>query len=148
MPFPNGVRLLPIRRSRDEYRLKLKQFHVFFIVKFSYKYRLFPTKTHIQKLESTLESSRGLYNSALEHRICAWRKARVPITYKDQANTLAEIKESRPEFQEIYSQVLQDVLRRLDKNFKAFFKRGRGFPRFRVGTGIRVSPILKVVGPS
>jgi len=103
----------------------------FFRVKFSYKYRLFPTKTHVQKLESMLEFSRELYNSALEHRICAWRKARVSITYKDQANSLPEIKESRPEFQEIYSQVLQDVLRRLDKNFKAFFKRGRGLPRFK-----------------
>lgn len=100
-------------------------------MKFSYKYRLFPAKRHIQKLESTLEFSRELYNSALEHRICEWRKARVSITYRDQANSLPEIKASRPEFQEIYSQVLQDVLRRLDKNFKAFFRRGRGLPRLK-----------------
>lgn len=102
-----------------------------FIVKFSYKFRLFPTKQHIQKLESTLELNRELYNCALEHRIQAWKKAKVSITYKDQANALPEVKESRPEFKEIHSQVLQDVLKRLDKNFKAFFRRGGGFPRFK-----------------
>jgi putative transposase len=100
-------------------------------VKFAYKYRLFPTKTHIEKLETILEHCRELYNSALEHRIGAYKRAKVFITYKDQANSLPEIKEARPEFEEIYSQVLQDILRRLDKNFKAFFRRGKGYPRFK-----------------
>jgi putative transposase len=31
----------------------------------------------------------------------------------------------------VYSQVLQDVLHRVDKTYKAFFRRGRGFPRFK-----------------
>ncbi len=100
-------------------------------MKKAYKYRLFPTKEHIQKLETTLTLCRELYNSALEHRIGAWKKAKYSVTYLEQQNSLPEIKESRPEFQEIYSQVLQDVLKRIDKNFKAFFRRGKGFPRFK-----------------
>jgi putative transposase len=59
------------------------------------------------------------------------KQARVSISYKDQANSLPEIKESRPEFEDIYSQVLQDTLRRLDKNFRAFFRSGKGYPRFK-----------------
>jgi transposase len=31
----------------------------------------------------------------------------------------------------VYSQVLQDVLQRVDKTHKAFFRRGHGFPRFK-----------------
>ena len=31
----------------------------------------------------------------------------------------------------VFSQVLQDVLRRVDKTYKSFFRRGYGFPRFR-----------------
>jgi len=58
------------------------------------------------------------------------------ITYYDQANQLPEIKEIRGEYQDIHSQVLQDVLRKVDKSFKAFFarcKRGDtpGFPRYK-----------------
>ncbi|HEX3641244.1 MAG TPA: transposase, partial [Ktedonobacteraceae bacterium] len=52
-----------------------------------------------------------------------------------QSAQLPEIKEIRPEYKEIYSQVLQDTLKRVDKAFKAFFKRCKesktpGFPRF------------------
>ncbi|MGE5446664.1 MAG: helix-turn-helix domain-containing protein [Ignavibacteriales bacterium] len=93
-----------------------------FVVILSYKYRLFPAKEHIQKLESTLNLCRELYNSALDNRIQAWKKAKYSISYREQQNSLPEIKESREEFKEIHSQVLKDVLRRLDKNFKAFFR--------------------------
>jgi transposase len=53
----------------------------------------------------------------------------------DQINQLPEIKEIRPDVAAVFSQVLQDVLRRLDKTYQAFFlrvKRGQkaGFPRF------------------
>ncbi|MGE5443654.1 MAG: RNA-guided endonuclease InsQ/TnpB family protein [Ignavibacteriales bacterium] len=100
-------------------------------MKKGYKYRLYPTKEHICRLEFTLELCRELYNCALDHRIQAWKRAKYSVTYLEQQNSLPQIKEYRAEYKEIYSQVLQDVLRRLDKNFKAFFKRGGGFPRFK-----------------
>jgi putative transposase len=59
------------------------------------------------------------------------------VTYYDQQNDLPEIKhELRPEYEEIAAHVLQDVLRRLDRAFQAFFRRiaeglEPGFPRFK-----------------
>ncbi len=58
------------------------------------------------------------------------------LTYTRQAAELPEIKEVRPEYEDIYSQVLQDVLRRVDKAFKAFFRRVKegqkpGYPRYK-----------------
>jgi putative transposase len=56
-------------------------------------------------------------------------------TYENQATMLvAEKKDGN--FQGIFSQVLQDVLRRLDKSFRAFFRRVKagekpGYPRFK-----------------
>ena len=52
-----------------------------------------------------------------------------------QSAQLPEIKDVRPEYKEIYSQVLQDTLKRVDKAFKDFFRRckegkAKGFPRF------------------
>ena len=60
---------------------------------------------------------------------------RKSLGYRQQAAELAEIKAAYPAYQDIHSQVLQDVLRRLDKAFAAFFRRMRngekpGYPRF------------------
>ena len=93
-------------------------------------------KTVTKRFENTLDLCRELYNSALQERIEAWKAQRKTITRFDQDKQLPEIKDSRPEFKEIYSQILQDVLNRLDKSFKAFYARVRrgenpGFPRYK-----------------
>src|SRR2546426_4013770 len=102
----------------------------------AYKFRLYPTKKQAQSLTWTLGRCRELYNAALQERRDAYRMVDKSITYYDQANQLPEIKEIREEYKDIHSQVLQDVLRKVDKAFKAFFarcKRGEtpGFPRYK-----------------
>jgi putative transposase len=57
-------------------------------------------------------------------------EAHLRLVYNDQQNQLPELRKALPEYGEIFSQVLQDVLRRLDKSFKGFFN-GRGYPRFK-----------------
>jgi len=76
-----------------------------------------------------------LYNAGLQERIEAW-KNRTPVRVFDQINQLPDIKQIRPDVAGVFSQVLQDTLRRLDKSYNAFFsrvKRGQkaGFPRFK-----------------
>src|SRR6478609_10531057 len=94
-----------------------------------------PTANQAATLQFTLDRNRELYNAALEERKEAWRMSRVSVTYAMQSAQLPDIKEIRPEYKEIYSQILQDTLKRVDKAFKAFFKRCKegktpGFPRF------------------
>ena len=101
-----------------------------------YTFRLYPTRKQAQALQWTLDRCRELYNAALQERRDAYRMCGTSITYYDQANQLPEIKQDRAEYQDIHSQVLQDVLRRVDTTFKAFFarcKRGDtpGFPRYK-----------------
>jgi putative transposase len=101
----------------------------------AYKFRLYPTRKQAQTLQWTLDHARELYNAALQERRDAYRMAGKSITYYDQANQLPEIKNIREEYQAIHSQVLQDVLRRVEKAFDNFFcrvKRGEepGYPRF------------------
>lgn len=62
-------------------------------------------------------------------------KSKLGINYYSQANQLPEIKGLKGEYHEVYSQVLQDVLRRVQKAFDAFFRRVKngeepGYPRF------------------
>jgi len=61
-----------------------------------------------------------LYNAVLQERIDAYRKQKISITYGRQSAQLPAAKEVFPELHEVYSQVLQDTLCRLDKAFKAF----------------------------
>jgi len=102
----------------------------------TYKYRIYPSCAQVTALERTLGFCCELYNAGLQERRDAWRIAHKSISYKDQQNQLPEIKSIRPELGIVHSQVLQDVLRRLDKAFDAFFRRAKagekpGFPRFR-----------------
>jgi putative transposase len=102
----------------------------------SFKYRIFPTHAQVTKLSATLDMCRELYNAGLQERRGAYHLERKSVRYADQQNQLPEIKEARPELNGVHSQVLQDALRRLDKAFRAFFRRAKagenaGYPRFR-----------------
>jgi putative transposase len=102
----------------------------------AYKYRIYPSRAQETTLERWLALCCELYNAGLQERRDAWRITRKSVGYKHQQNQLPEIKEIRPELDMIHSQVLQDVLRRLDKAFDTFFRRVKagekaGFPRFR-----------------
>ena len=104
--------------------------------KTAFKYRLYPTKQQEQVLLKTLALCRELYNASLEERKEAYRMSKVTITYNQQANQLPDIKELRPEYNELYSQILQDTLRRVHKAMQNFFRRVRagekaGYPRFK-----------------
>ena len=124
----------------------------------AFKYRLYPNKDTANKLHWTLTRCRELYNAALSERKDAYQQYQrtiiiegqertvvatmvagfqvKPMSFYGQKRDLVEIKEERPEYQEIASHVLQDVLHRLDKAFSAFFRRIRngetpGYPRFK-----------------
>jgi putative transposase len=101
----------------------------------AYKFRLYPNKKQEEKLFWTLNRCRELYNAALSERKDAYRMAGKSISYYEQKRDLPEIKEIRPEYHEIHSQVLQDVLLRLKRAFDRFFDRVKngqtpGYPRF------------------
>jgi putative transposase len=91
---------------------------------------VYPNREQINRFELTLSSCCFLYNSALQERKYAHEFGK-RVTYNDQQNELPDLKKALPEYGEIYSQVLQDVLRRLDNSFKGFFNRVRGYPRFK-----------------
>ncbi len=110
-------------------------------MKRAYKFRIYPNKNQEVKLNRTLDTCRHLYNDSLAerkrqaelNRVCSefqifpWGKPEW-VSYEDQAN---EIASSKTSFQkEVHSQVLQNVLKRLDRSFKNFLN-GFGYPRFK-----------------
>ena len=100
------------------------------------KFRINPSKAVARKMQETLDACRFLYNAALQERRDAYRLNRISINYCSQARQLTEIREFDEETAAVYSQVSQDVLRRLNKAFDNFFRRVKagqtpGFPRFK-----------------
>ena len=97
----------------------------------TFKYRLWPSRKQRESLRATLEVCRDLYNDALQERRDAWKTCRQSVSFEMQSAQLPACKEADVAMQGVYSQVLQDVLHRVDKTYKAFFRRGSGWPRFR-----------------
>jgi putative transposase len=105
-------------------------------MKTAYKFRMYPNKQQTALLEVTLETCRHLYNTALADRKNSYELEGISRSYEDQAAILTEEKKTSPYLKDVFSQVPQDVLRRLDKAFKAFFRRVKagenpGYPRFK-----------------
>jgi putative transposase len=102
----------------------------------TYKYRLYPTAAQETALRGMLATARDVYNSLLN-----WRKHDYEVQGKapscgEQEKALPLWKKAHPELCDIYSQVLQDVCKRVDRAFDAFFRRVKegdtpGFPRFK-----------------
>src|SRR5262245_18516691 len=101
----------------------------------TYRYKLKPTPEQERLLERTLMLCRRVYNAAVSERREAWRMRGVSVTHYQQKSQLPGIKEALPEYVDVHSQVLQDVVLRVEHAFQAFFRRIRegqipGHPRF------------------
>lgn len=102
----------------------------------TFKFRAYPNRAQSEALDAQLGEACRLYNGALDERRSAWKMRRTSISYYDQANQLKAIRADGSLALANFS-ACQDVLRRVDKTFRAFFGRVRrgekkvGFPRFR-----------------
>jgi putative transposase len=102
----------------------------------AFKYKLKTNKIFVAECERTLGICRELYNAAVQERRDAWQINAISINYGLQSAQLPLIKQFRPDVKGVYAQILQDTLRRVEKAFKAFFRRVKngekpGYPRFK-----------------
>jgi putative transposase len=103
----------------------------------TYKYRLYPTKNQENLLKSTLDTCRILYNSCLLDRKNHYELLHTSLSRFSQQVILKTDKQIFPKLSNIHSQVLQDVLLRVDKAYNSFFRRLKsktekpGFPRLK-----------------
>lgn len=114
----------------------------------SYKYEMRPTKNQEVKLNQTLNTCRHLYNDILSERKDGYENGGWNIQYNDQQNYLPTLRNRTDKFgkelREIYAQVEQNVIKRVDISYQNFFRRVKnnkegsnnqykkpGFPRFK-----------------
>jgi putative transposase len=106
----------------------------------AYTLRIYPNKNQEVKLNKTLATCRHIYNDSLgerkrqaelnklkrEFQVFPWGKPEW-IDYYEQKRNLTATKTDIQK--EVHSQVLQDVIKRIDRSFQNFFN-GFGYPRF------------------
>lgn len=102
----------------------------------TFKFKLRPTPEQAAQFVATVRVCRELYNAALQERRDAWRMGHVSVNYYEQKAELPEIRAYREDCAAINAQVLQDVTLRIERTFKAFFRRVQngekpGYPRFK-----------------
>ena len=115
----------------------------------TFEYRLDLTAKLAQTFDEWLEASRKVWNFALVERK-DWYNSRscrvdacsikseyiIPTdaprpTFASQCKALTEAKKSHPELKTPNAQMLQQVLRRLEKAFVSMWEQKHGFPRFK-----------------
>ncbi len=109
-------------------------------MKRAYKFRIYPNRNQEVKLNRTLTTCRHLYNESLAERK---RQAELNKLKKEfdvfpwglsewinKYDQMLDLTATKTLYQkEVYGQVLQDVIKRVDKSFKNFYN-GFGYPRF------------------
>jgi putative transposase len=95
------------------------------MIRKAYVFRLYPTPAQETALNGVLAVCREVYNSLVN-----WRKHDYEVegqspNYYEQKKALPVWKQTHPELREIHSQTLQDVVKRVDLAFQAFFRRCR-----------------------
>lgn len=104
---------------------------VSWIMMITKKFQIKPTKAQEAKMFQTLFLCRKLYNTFLEQRQTHYKEHGKGLSYNDQQNQLPSFKKAHTEYKEIHSQVLQDVLQRIDTAYKNFFEKRAGYPKFK-----------------
>jgi putative transposase len=102
----------------------------------TFKYRIFPSKPQERSLALSLETCRRVYNNFLWDRKNVHETTGESLSYFEQKRQLPLIKANDPLIPMVHSQVLQDVCKRVDLAFQAFFRRVKagedpGYPRFK-----------------
>lgn len=101
-----------------------------------YTFKLYPNQAQSESLMSMLRLHQKLYNAALEERIDCYQETGQSLDYNNQQASLTIIREHDDEYSSLPCTSTRMTLRRLDKAFKAFFRRIKngntpGFPRFK-----------------
>ncbi len=103
----------------------------------TFKFRIYPDKDQQAKLWKHANQLNWLYNYFLNMKIQAYKAEKKSFSKFDLNKILTGLKNEHSELKEIHSQVLRGTTDRLDKAYKAFFRRVNvskvqcGFPRFR-----------------
>ena len=96
----------------------------------AYKFRFYPTKTQIEKLNCTFGCVRYVYNHFLGLKHELYNKEKKSMSYSQCSKILTVLKQKKEWLKDVDKFSLQNSLKDLDKAYKNFFS-GSGYPKFK-----------------
>ena len=96
----------------------------------AYKFRFYPTKTQIKKLNSTFGCVRYVYNHFLGLKQKLYSTEKKSMSYSMCSKELTVLKKEKEWLKEVDKFSLQNSLKNLDIAYKNFFS-GKGYPKFK-----------------
>jgi len=101
-----------------------------------FRYRLYPNKTQTKILEEQFEICRQTYNWLLLHCRETYKETKKLPRQFDLNNLLFAFKIQRKQLNQIHSQVLQNISKRIKDAYTGFYARRKlglkaGLPRFK-----------------
>ena len=96
----------------------------------AYKFRFYPTKTQITKLNCTFGCVRYVYNHFLGLKQELYNKEKKSMSYNQCSKALTVLKQEKEWLKDVDKFSLQNSLKDLDKAYKNFFS-GSGYPKFK-----------------
>ena len=96
----------------------------------AYKFRFYPTKTQIEKLNCAFGCVRYVYNHFLGLKQDLYNKEKKSMSYSECSKALTVLKEKNKWLKDVDKFSLQNSLKDLDVAYKNFFS-GKGYPKFK-----------------
>lgn len=103
----------------------------------TFRYHLYPNQTQLERIQKNIDACRFVYNWALESKKMAFETDNTNLSWFDLNNRLKEVKNDHPFLKDVYSQSLQQAIKRLQLAFQHFFRRINqasnppGYPKFK-----------------
>ena len=98
----------------------------------TYRFRVYPTRKQMDRLDAWQHTLRTLWNSANEQRMLRMRRSYgVWPTYNRQAKELTELRSACSWQRDVPTDFSQPLLRTVDTAWKDFFAKRKGVPRFK-----------------
>lgn len=96
----------------------------------TYKRKLILSNSQSKRIDSWIGTCRLIYNLGMEIKNSAYHSRQEYVSKYDLCKQLPELKKDYEWIQDVPSQSLQLVLRRLEESYQNFFKKNKGFPKF------------------
>jgi putative transposase len=94
------------------------------------KVKIIPTKNQKETFDFWLRKCKDLYNTAIQEKIYYYQAKHKYLNIYEQKKELIDIKEFDDSFKDVPNKSLQEIIFRVDKTFKSYFK-GNGFPKYK-----------------
>ena len=97
----------------------------------AYKFRIYPTKEQIQKLNQFIGTSRFIYNTYLYKKIQMYKNENKNYTLYEMKKDLKELQQEYEWLKEVDGSILRTTLDDLDKSYDRFYKKQSGYPNYK-----------------